>query len=172
MKQFTKSIGRGKSAEDKFFYFLSTNNMEFKRNEVGTSEQINKHVDGIFKISDFTYKVDIKSSKRISRSDDSCKKEVIWLEFKNVNGKKGWLLGESDYLAFQNSDSFYLIRRKDLLEWCLLNLDFGTLVKSSGDAYKKLYSRKGRKDLISYILLKDIKHLITWEIGEGFLLWK
>ena len=56
--------------------------------------------------------VDVKSRKKVKRADDKFNDEVVWIEFANVQGKRGWLYGDSDIIAFERPEDFLLVNRK------------------------------------------------------------
>jgi hypothetical protein len=94
--------------------------------------------------------------KKLSRSAKNTQEDLIWLEFKNVQGKVGWLCGNTDVIAFERKDDFVLVNRGALLDWAEQKCDLNRRVSYSGDALYKGYQRKGRKDLISIVKMRDI----------------
>ncbi len=110
------------------------------------------HVDYI---SDFG-KIDVKARKRVNRSDDSAQDELVWLEFKNVQGKVGWLYGKADWIAFERVADFVLVKRADLAKLGEKLCDLTDLVARGADALYKGYQRRGRHDLLSIIKMSDI----------------
>ena len=113
-----------------------------------------------------TAMVDVKSRKRISRSDESFHDELVWIEFKNVRGKDGWLYGLADFIAFEIEDSFILSFRKELVDWCESRINIRTKVLNPEDALYSGYSRKGKQDLLSLIKMRDIEKLPNTAIWE------
>ena len=98
--------------------------------------------------------IDVKASKRISRSDDisSTRDDLLWIELHSVRpNNKGWLYeGKADYIAFEQTDCFILIKRDKLIE--LIPLHTGkTFVSTPDQAKGKLYRRHGRCDLLTII---------------------
>lgn len=86
--------------------------------------------------------------------------ETIWIEFKNVTGKSGWLFGKAEFFAFEMPEvgGFIMIRKKDLIQLCEEIVD-ATPVKHKDDAHCKLYTRKGREDLLTKLHLTDLEKL-------------
>lgn len=86
--------------------------------------------------------------------------ETIWIEFKNVTGKAGWLHGKADFFAFEMPEEggFVMVRRLDLIDLCseIVDADF---VKDKKDAHCKLYTRKGREDVLTKLHLSDLKKI-------------
>ena len=91
--------------------------------------------------------------------------DEIWVEFKNVNGDHGWLFGEAVSIAFDMPElaAFVVVDRVELKDYCKENVDFTVLVSKS-EAYKKCYQRKDREDLITYLVLEDLKHLPSYTV--------
>jgi hypothetical protein len=112
------------------------------------------HID--FFVDGITY--DVKSEKRFRRRDDNTRSDLIWLEMKNVRGHKGWLCSEVNKIAFELDKQFYIFDREKLLQFAreflirekIYNVPY----------YRKLYRRSGTSDLISYVYLNDIIHLV------------
>jgi hypothetical protein len=92
--------------------------------------------------------------------------DEIWVEFRNVHGDLGWLLGEAKWIAFEICEvgGFVRVERKELLDWCLGNVNFNKYVLYKKDAYKKIYQRKDRKDKITMLVLNDLRQLKSFEI--------
>ena len=91
--------------------------------------------------------------------------DEIWVEFKNVNGNKGWLFGEATTIAFDMPElaGFVVVDRKDLADYCKENVDFSNTV-SRKHAYKKVYRRHGRQDLITKLCLEDLQTLDSYRV--------
>ena len=113
-----------------------------------------------------TAMVDVKSRKRISRSNKEFQDDLVWIEFKNVRGKDGWLYGIADFIAFEIEDNFILSFRKELVDWCESHIDTKTKVSNPEDALYFGYTRKGKQDLLSLIRMKDIENLPNTAIWE------
>lgn len=101
-------------------------------------------------------KVEVKSAKRLRRHDTDINYDVIYVEFLNVNGDKGWLYGQADYFAFQRPVGFCLVKKQKLIgvaealitkEWA----NKPTLYKS----YKR-YDRPAER--VGLILFSDVSN--------------
>lgn len=152
----TESWNRGQEVEKEFSALLKNRDPNFQKS---SKDQQFQHIDYLTNFG----KIDVKAKKRISRSDTEEQEEFIWLEFNNVQGKKGWLFGAADIIAFERNKDFILVKRKDLAEYAKKKCDIKNIVDKSSKALYKGYQRKGRKDLISLIKMKDlfeIKHRI------------
>ena len=87
--------------------------------------------------------------------------ETVWVELKNVQGKKGWLYGDATHIAFQRPLGFVVVKRLHLLELVEALVDMDAMVSSPADCLYKLYSRRkwGRKDLLTKIKPTDLNSL-------------
>ncbi len=108
--------------------------------------------------------VDVKSRKKVKRNDDKLNDEVVWIEFANVQGKKGWLYGDSKIIAFEREFDFLLVDRKLLAQLCENLCNLSKLNVGTGTPLYTGYQRKGRKDILSLIkmtdIINEIKHTI------------
>ena len=148
---------RGGAVEDLFEHWLQANNNKFRRAE--RYEQF-AHIDFVVYDSlQNEIKVEVKAPKKVSRSNSTIKDDIVWVEFKNVNGCPGWLYGKSDYIAFykQDENKFYLVKTTDLKDMCE-QLCIGKAYRTDDALYKR-YTRFGRQDEISMIKFDDIKKL-------------
>lgn len=91
--------------------------------------------------------VDIKGGNKI---------DEIWVEFKNVQGYDGWVLGKAELIAFDMPEKkgFYIVKRKDLFS--LSRSIVEKVFVQKNEAFRKLYRRKGRKDVITKINLDNL----------------
>ena len=91
--------------------------------------------------------------------------DEIWVEFRNVLGKGGWLIGDAKWIAFEICEigGFARVERAELLDWCLDNVNMELdLVKDN--AYRKLYQRLGRRDKIARLALHDLQELNSYTV--------
>lgn len=91
--------------------------------------------------------------------------EEIWLEFKNVKGREGWMYGRADWISFDLPEmgGFVTVLRKNLLDYALDVTDMSALVPKK-QAYKKLYRRKDRMDLITIITINDLAEVDSFHV--------
>ena len=156
----SESWNRGQTVESEFSKLMDVRGLKYKK--ATRSEQF-QHID--YHSSFGT--IDVKAKKRLNRGDGKEQDEFIWLEFKNVQGKPGWLCGQTNVIAFERDKDFILVKRSDLLEMSKNKCDLNKLVSNSRNALYSGYQRKGRKDLISLIKMSDllgIKHRIWSKI--------
>lgn len=110
-------------------------------------ENIFKHID--FFLPDGT-SVDVKGKN---------KPDEIWVEILNVRGNKGWMYGDADYIAFEMVElgGFIMVKTSELREYVEQNIE-KTFTNKHG-AYKKLYRRSGRLDIITKLFVTDVMSL-------------
>ena len=144
-KQFLKE---GKVTENRFANDLISN-CGGEIIESSKQEDIKKHID-LWYISSDNKKVsfDVKGLRKNERTDSNFSLENTWLEFKNVKGNPGSLMGEQDYIAFEGFDKWYITRRKVLYEKVCEKVVDKTIYNYNPKENYKLYQRKGRQDLI------------------------
>ena len=135
------SWAEGKRAEGLFVTLMEKrgNDVEKSSARVDIKQHIDYYVNGVG--------FDVKGNRHL---------DCIWLEIANVRGDDGWLKGEAEYIAFHfpELDEFIIFKRQDLLEWVQQNITEYTEDKKD---YLKLYTRKGRNDLMTKISLLDTK---------------
>jgi hypothetical protein len=79
---------------------------------------IHNHIDYFMENKSGTKtSVDVKGMKRVSRGGERTE-DIQWIEFLNVKGNKGWILGDAELIAFEAESFFYLFKRIDLLDFC------------------------------------------------------
>jgi len=152
----SESWNIGQQVENDFANLLKIADPKFRK---ATRDEQFRHID----YHSYFGTIDVKAKKKVNRYDSSDQDELIWLEFKNVQGREGWLCGETDIIAFERNDDFVLVRRKNLLDMAESKCNIDDRVTSSGGALYRGYQRRGRKDLISLVKMKDvlnIKHTI------------
>ena len=92
--------------------------------------------------------------------------DEIWVELRNVDGNPGWILGGAMWIAFEMPEvgGYVRVERKELLQWCLKNVNFKDSVANKNDAYRKVYQRRNRKDKITMLALHDLQELESYKI--------
>ena len=157
---YKQSIKEGKSAEDEFSRLAKLRGFLVKpATGMEQFDHVDFHLTSEEEDGLMTAMVDVKARKRKKRSDSYVQDEWIWVEFKNVRGKDGWLYGLADFIAFETEESFILSFRKELVDWCESKIDLKDKVYSAEEAKYMPYTRKGKQDLISMIQLRDIENL-------------
>lgn len=145
-KHIEKSLFTGQKGETLFSDLCKK--YDWKCIEANKSQNIYEHTDFYL----FGMPVDVKGLK------ESHKKNEIVIEFKNVHGSAGWCSEESKakIIAFEFIEYFALIKKDELLKYCRNNVQ-NIYVNKFENCYKKLYTRKNRKDLMTKLKLEDIK---------------
>ena len=146
------SWNRGQRIEKEFAPLLRQRDPNYRK---ANREEQFRHIDYF---SNFGT-IDVKAKKKINRADASEQDELVWVEFKNVQGRDGWLRVQTDIIAFERNNDFILIKRNYLLGMCQVKCDLSKKVTSSRDALYKGYQREGRKDLISIVKMSDILNM-------------
>ena len=159
------SIQRGSEGENNFVKVASTKG--YKVHKSSKTEDIHGHIDYWLENEKGDRKsVDVKGRKKGNRSDTKFSEDWVWIEFKNVQGKNGWVKGKADFVAFEFENSFLLVKRAELRQLAReLIKDRSKRARYGGEAKNVLYSRESRpNELITQIRVADIKNnLKTWE---------
>ncbi len=140
---------RGQGVEAMFAKLLN------KRTDNVRAANLKEQFSHVDYISDFG-KIDVKARKRVARKDTDVQDDLVWLEFKNVQGKHGWLYGKSDWIAFEREEDFVMVKRHYLALMAEKLCDVGDRVAVGKDALYKGYQRSGRKDLLSIVKMSDV----------------
>lgn len=149
-----KNQESGESAENSFQKIAILKGFLIKK--ANLKQQLS-HIDFILTAkNNLKYLIDVKARKKSSRSDSKVNDELVWIEFKNVSGKQGWLYGAADYIAFEREDDFIIALRSNLVTLCERLVNKNLKTNTSKDALYKIYSRSGRNDEISMIKMQDI----------------
>ena len=128
-----------------------------------------KHIDFLMERKNFNtiheyMQVDVKSRKKTSRKDKYFNDDWIWLEYQNVQGRPGWLLGEASHIVFERENEFLIVPRQGLFEWSKKEMaarNGGKITikckaKNSKDARYKYYTRYNRDDILTQVFYKDM----------------
>lgn len=157
------SLELGENAEHLFI--LLAVKLGWKISASSKDENIDEHWDFLIEKVKESFKVEVKSKKRIKRSDKDEQNELTWVELRNVRGKIGWLFGKADLIAFEKEKSFLFVKRLDLLALVNKKVDLVKKVSNPKDALYKIYTRVGRKDKLTLIPTKDIEEIkfMEWD---------
>lgn len=141
----------------------------WKISAASKKDNMHKHIDFMMERSTSTnvdeyMQVDVKSRKKTSRKDKKFNDDWIWLEYQNVQGKLGWLLGESSHIVFERENEFVIVPREKLLEWskkAIRDHNGGKMTikckaKNARDARYKYYTRWQRDDLLTQVHYQDM----------------
>lgn len=140
-------LTKGKEKEKLFATLFENTNFSDK------NADINEHWD--LKVE---FKVDVKSLKKIRRSDSETNEFYHYIELKNVNGKLGWLYGEADFFAFETNNYWILVGKEDLQTYIGQNTA-KVYVTNPDECLYCLYRREGRKDEITMVKTIDLMYI-------------
>lgn len=156
-----EAAASGFAAEASFEKSAQSKNMKVTK---ASRKENMSHIDYFVEYQNKTVSVDVKSRKKIKRSDSAINDEFIWIEFKNVQGKRGWLYGKADFIAFEREDHFLLVKRSLLAKLCEKLVDLSKINENPRFPLYSAYQRRNRNDVLSLIRADDItsniKHFI------------
>ena len=165
-KEYSECYKSGNKAEDKFKRYLQ----DIKQLKVVKStekENIYSHIDYWFwGTNDVKSSVDVKTSDRVTRHLND---NMAWIEIQNVNGKKGWVYGDAEFIAFELVCYWLLVPRKKIVDFIEKYVS-DEFVEDKKDALYKKYTRKryGRDDIITIVKIQDLMFMATriWKKPE------
>jgi hypothetical protein len=151
------SLELGQKAEDEFARLAVKQGFAIAAS--AGRDNMDEHFDYVMERDGKTFRVDVKSLKRLSRRDSLTQDTYIWIELHGVRADdKGWLYaGHADLIAFELANSFRIVDRLELIALVEKLVDFNAKVASPKDALYKVYSRKSRPDLLTMIRAEDLK---------------
>lgn len=141
----------GDNAEEAFRLIAQRNGYTTKPST--REENINSHIDIWLTKNDITVGVDVKASKRISRSNSSSTQySLLWIELHSVRpNNKGWLYdGHAKFIAFEQEDTFIIIKREKLIQLIPIHTK-KIFVSQSSQAQGHIYQRPNRCDMLTLI---------------------
>jgi len=145
-------LKKGKVKEADLIQLLEKNGA--KVDEATPSQDMREHWD-IKIVSEL--KIDVKGLKKSQRSDQEPNENIHWIEIKNVQGKVGWAYAtEVDYFAFETIDYWVIVKKESLQQLVSDKCASKETADSARDAMYKLYSRKGRSDLMTQVKTLDL----------------
>lgn len=145
---------KGKIKEKEFAKLFT--NVKFSNKET----DIKEHWDVKIEI-----KYDVKSLKKIKRSDIEPNEFYHYIEIKNVHGELGWLYGQSDFFAFETKEFWVIVKKEDLQEFIKQKV-VKQYVDNPDQSLYCLYKRNGRKDVITMVKTFDLMRLATQIIDK------
>ncbi len=152
------SLELGENAENLFIVLAVK--LGWKISASSKDENIDEHWDYLIEKESQVFKVEVKSRKRVSRSDEGLQTGLTWIEIHGVRPKDtGWLFGKADLIAFEKDKSFILVKRLDLLAVVNKKVNLVAKVRDAKDALYKIYTRPGRKDKLTLLPTKDIEEM-------------
>lgn len=111
--------------------------------------------------------IDVKGVKKLKRSDNETDDSMHWIEIRNTQGKKGWIYGDMEYIAFVTNHDILFVKPKELYG----NILFNTIGKNllHENINLELYSpyqRKDRKDVIIKIPTSELREISHFSISK------
>ena len=106
--------------------------------------------------------------KKISRVDKYVNLDEVWIEYNNTyNGKKGWIHGEADFIAFELNKTFLVVKLRELKKLCDKLINKNIPAKSSEEALYYFWTRpehrrKGIMERAARIKVSDIKENLKY----------
>lgn len=158
------SLELGERAESLFVKLAQQSG--WKISASSKDENINAHWDYQIEKDSQVFKAEVKSRKRISRSDNGLQSEFTWVELHGVRpNDSGWLFGKADLIAFEKEHSFIFVKKLDLLDVINKKVNLIAKVRDPKDAVYKIYTREGRKDKLTLLPMSDIETIkfMEWQ---------
>lgn len=150
------TIQRGTNAEKRFATMCMQRGLKIR--SASREENMYHHYDFVVTVKDGTQQsVDVKAMKsrrRWQKPDPT----VIFVETKAVNGRRGWLYGCAEYIAFEQPYGFFMVPRKGLLE-CTAWLKQFCVPSTVSGIRMTVYGRHGRMDEVVVLSIQDIVHI-------------
>lgn len=146
----------GAKAEEVFAEILRKEGYEVRM--ANFSEQM-RHLDIIATKNKKEFTFDVKSRKKVSRSDDSAQDSLVWIEVLSVSGRMGWAFSNVDNIAFEREKDFVVVSQKKLADFVTKNCNLKKIAYTAKDAVYCKYERSGRKDCLTLIKNEDIVKL-------------
>jgi len=172
-KKYIDSVSMGKSAEELFVSIAKSKNYTVNKSTLHQDKTEHWDYEIIKTINNSFHKrkIDVKSLRKINRSDAAPSDKLILIELQNVGGGTGWLYGKADGFAFQLIDSFILIGKTDLQTKVesLIDINKESITTNSNKKAYIIYDRKrwNNNDRFVYITKEDllsIKNKTIWKI--------
>jgi len=145
MNNWESQYTRGRKAEEEFARLIPG------CRKATEQEDIFKHFDLMTEEGE-TY--DVKALKAVKRGG-MYQEGYHYVEIKNVNGDLGWMYGDADYIAFECWDYFIVVDRFKLKMFVESRVE-KKFVTNPELAVYRLYTRKGRSDVVTLVKALDI----------------
>lgn len=149
-----QSLEMGKEAELSFYYLCEKAGLDVRM--ARPYQNTREHWDFMIIKNKVKTKVEVKAMKRIGSMDEQVQDKWVWIELHGVHqDDPGWLNGQADLVAFEQSDHFIMVKRRELKE-LVKTLILDQTTDTAGYAKYKVYSRPGRHDKITMIQATDL----------------
>jgi hypothetical protein len=162
--KYKQSWEEGTAAEQAYITSLENEGYIYIRHATPTEDR-QDHWDLMFKDPDVgvTFTTDVKAQRHKYRGGPLLE-DFLVIEWKNVAGKEGWILGKAYEIAYEYLDNFYVFNRKELMNYAFMVTDFCKIVTKFSDCVHGIYQRKDRKDQMTLLKLSDLLLSIDYGI--------
>lgn len=169
-KVFSEFWIKGCAVEKLFKECMIKNGFEIKKSS--DEEDIYGHIDFYIRNEMGVFSVDVKSKRKLSKNESEQDSDWVYIEFKNVQGNRGWINGDANLIAFEREDCFIIAERSKILDLCQFKCEENqsnglSFPEFARDAKYQYYSRKGRSDLICLAHIEDIKKCNSMEFKKS-----
>jgi hypothetical protein len=155
------SFDLGSNAESSFVIAAQKSDMKVAKSS--RSEEFS-HIDFHIEVNGLKLSVEVKSRKKVKRGDSNVNDDLIWIEFKNVRGMRGWLYGSAEVIAFERENDFLMVNRKHLARLAEKLCDLTKINTHTKMPLYTGYQRRDRNDLLSLIKMEDITQNIKYSL--------
>lgn len=107
------------------------------------------------------YGIDVKGLHKNNRTDKKYDDTIQWVELQNVLGNKGWVYGNTAYIAFLTTKEIIYVPTKRLAKFAEDKIKGKDLTNLCPKDFYIPYQRKNRKDIIVKIPTKDLSSIAT-----------
>jgi hypothetical protein len=156
---YSKFLTLGKEIEERFRY-------NFNRFLITSSLEDQKGVDLTLNLT-----FDVKKARKIRRKDDNVSYDKMWIEYKNVYGKKGSICKKNlDFFIIESENSWLVKSRKDAYELFVEQAKGKELKYLDSKVEVELYQpyrRLGREDVIMLVEMNNPKWPTVMDIPKG-----
>lgn len=109
--------------------------------------------------------IDVKGLRKNNRSDSKTDDTINWLEIKNIQGDKGWIFGDMDYIAFLTNNEVLFVKPHKIYGLLLQNTIGKNLVYENNNLeFYQPYQRYKRKDIIVKIPTEDLRKITHFKL--------
>jgi len=144
-----------KKGQEKENEFVSLINKSFIVKKASQEKDFKEHWD--IEVNQ-SFKIDIKGIKKDWRGGE-LNENIHWIEIRGVKDE-GWLFGgKADYIAFETVDYWILVNRLILINFISDVCKHKQRTLDPKDALYKLYTRKGRQDVLTKVKTIDLMFL-------------
>ena len=101
--------------------------------------------------------VDVKARKKLRRHSAEYNDNTVYIELRNVRGKRGWLYGNAHKFAFEIPAGFIMVKRDDLIKTVEQLTEH---IACSKPTLYRLYSRSSRpSECVTMIMYSDLLNI-------------